>query len=133
MPPHIGHPSAYPEGDPYAAILPPVCVDSEGPYYRAVFICDDKTTKGTERSGQEYVNPVLMLTGKEYARIKWIDLQDKIADAIEQRWVPREPCSQCGRLMVSLRPALFKSVCACGYTLKRRKGKRDVAIFGTLA
>src|SRR5262245_28341897 len=41
VPPHIGHPSCYPEGDPYADFLPPVVeydpVTNEGPY-RAVVI-----------------------------------------------------------------------------------------------
>jgi hypothetical protein len=58
VPAHIGHPSDYPEGDPFADFLPPpVLLDEtnelQGPPYRAVFICGLMTYKGTTRSGPE--------------------------------------------------------------------------------
>jgi hypothetical protein len=53
--------------------------------FRAVYICDDLTTKGTERNGQEYVNPLLVLTGEEYEKILWKDLLDKINEKIQTR------------------------------------------------
>ncbi|HVQ45129.1 MAG TPA: hypothetical protein VMT30_09320 [Candidatus Saccharimonadia bacterium] len=52
---------------------------------RAVFICDELTTKGTERNGQEYVNPLLVLTGAEYQTIVWEDLLIRITDAVSER------------------------------------------------
>src|SRR6266508_5435824 len=68
VPAHIGHPSDYPDGDPYGDFLPPpVRLDETeeplGPPYRAVVICGPLTTKGSARSHQEYVNPLLVLTG----------------------------------------------------------------------
>jgi hypothetical protein len=87
VPPHIGHPSVYTDGDPYADFLPPVVRPEEpdepadGPY-RAVFICGPLTSKGTPRSGQEYMNPLLMLTGEEYDTISWIELHERIGAAL---------------------------------------------------
>lgn len=55
---------------------------------RAVFLCDRFTTKATERCGQEYVNPLLVMTGDEYTSMRWVDLLEKIQDAIKQRRGP---------------------------------------------
>lgn len=52
---------------------------------RAVFLCDDLTKKGTARNGQEYVNPVLVLTGVEYESIPFADLLQRIEDAVAER------------------------------------------------
>jgi hypothetical protein len=52
---------------------------------RAVFICDDLTRKGTERNGQEYVNPVLVLTGAEYDAITWTDMLARIEESVAER------------------------------------------------
>ena len=56
----------YEGGDPYAEFLPPpVAVSSDGDseFMRAVVIISEETKKGTARSGQEYVNPLLLLSG----------------------------------------------------------------------
>jgi hypothetical protein len=87
VPAHIGHPSDYPDGDPYGDFLPPpVRLDETeepiGPPHRAIVICGPLTTKGTARSPQEYVNPLLVLTGEEYESIKWTELFDRICHAI---------------------------------------------------
>lgn len=102
VPPHIGHPADYPEGDPYGDFLPPpVGLDKDyplGPPYRAVFICAPWTNKGTERSGQEYTDYLLMLTGEEYETARWCDLLDRIFEAVQAEW-PRhlkETCPDCG-------------------------------------
>lgn len=83
VPPHIGHPSCYPEGDPYADFLPPVVeCDSEtgdGPHYRAVFILMEGRD---EKDGQRYTAPLLMLTGEDYAQIPFPTLLDAITDAM---------------------------------------------------
>jgi hypothetical protein len=57
---------------------------------RAVFICDDLTTKGTERNGQEYINPVLVLTGAEYVAITWKDMLTRITESVAERRQPAE-------------------------------------------
>ncbi|MBI2761351.1 MAG: hypothetical protein HYX51_08005 [Chloroflexi bacterium] len=90
VPAHIGHPSDYPEGDPYADFLPPpVRLDEVeepyGPPYRAVFICGPLTTKGTTRSGQEYVDPLIVLTGDEYESITWPALHERIGEALRRQ------------------------------------------------
>lgn len=52
---------------------------------RAVFICDDLTKKATERNGQEYVNPVLVLTGAEYDALSFPDLLERIEESVAER------------------------------------------------
>lgn len=49
---------------PQWAFLPPP-VDPNGTLVRAVFFVEAGDDKGTERCGQEYVRPLLMLTGSE--------------------------------------------------------------------
>jgi hypothetical protein len=77
VPPHIGTPTAgfgYERGDPFADFLPPaveVGPEGEAECMRAVVFVTEHTRKGTPRSGQEYVNPLLMLSGKEYASLSF--------------------------------------------------------------
>ena len=85
VPAHIGHPSVYPEGDQYSDFLPPVVeCDPEtgtGPHYRAVVI----VVEGRDRKeGQRYVDPLLVLTGYQYAKIPFERLLDAIKKAL--RW-----------------------------------------------
>lgn len=88
VPAHVGSPTpgcGYETGDPYAAFLPPaVATDADGdaPFHRAVVIVTEYSTKGTERSGQEYVSPLLLLSGEEYARITFQQLLERICDAL---------------------------------------------------
>ncbi len=94
VPPHIGSPSpgaGYEEGDPYGSFLPrPVEVDSEGdaPHLRAVVFVTEFTSKGTERSGQEYQSPLLTLTGEEYSRITFAELHERICDVLRGNRAP---------------------------------------------
>src|SRR5436190_13255195 len=86
--PHIGSPTeglGYENGDPYAEFLPPAVLatkDGESEYMRAVVIITENTTKGTARSGQEYANPLLTLSGREYANMPFPDLHERICDAL---------------------------------------------------
>jgi hypothetical protein len=88
VPPHIGSPTPgadYEGEDPYAAFLPPpVPVDSDGdaPFMRAVVLVTEFTPKGTDRSAQEYLSPLLVLSGEEYSRITFADLHDRICAAL---------------------------------------------------
>jgi hypothetical protein len=87
VPPHIGHPSHYPKGDPYSDFLPPV-VECDpktglGPYHRAVVILADGRD---EKVGQRYTNPLLVLTGEEYSRMPF----EKLLDAIQET-LPWDP------------------------------------------
>lgn len=88
VPPHIGSPTpgcGYEGGDPYGDFLPPpVETDEDGqaPYNRAVVFVTDHTEKGTERNGQEYVDPLLVLTGEEYATVPFQVLLGKLEEAI---------------------------------------------------
>jgi hypothetical protein len=61
VPPHIGHPSGYPEGDTYGDFLPPVVMDynpeqwDDTQIQRAVVIVQ----RGRDRKeGQVYVDPL---------------------------------------------------------------------------
>lgn len=88
VPPHIGSSTpggGYEDGDPYAEFLPPPIETDEmgsAEYNRAVVLVSDETKKGTKRSGQEYVHPLLVLTGEEYAKISFDELLHRIEEAI---------------------------------------------------
>lgn len=88
VPPHIGSPTpgrGYEDGDPYAAFLPPPMhtdADGEHEYMRAVVFVTENTPKGTERSPQEYVQPLLVLTGEEYANMTFDALYTRICNAL---------------------------------------------------
>lgn len=94
VPPHVGSPTpgaGFEEGDPYGAFLPPpVAVDADGdaPFMRAVVLVTEFTRKGTDRSPQEYRNPLLVLSGEEYARITFVDLHDRICAALRGNRAP---------------------------------------------
>ena len=45
---------------------------------RAVVLVTEFTQKGTERNGQEYQSPLLVLTGEEYDKIMFADLHERI-------------------------------------------------------
>jgi hypothetical protein len=88
VPPHIGSPTpgqGYEDGDPYAGFLPePVVTNSAGEaeYMRAVVFITESTRKGTPRSGQEFVDALLTLTGEEYAKLSFQQLHDRICKAL---------------------------------------------------
>jgi hypothetical protein len=88
IPPHIGSPTpgcGYEDRDPFAAFLPPPVhtnEDGESAYMRAVVFIAEDTPKGTERSPQEYVHPLLMLTGEEYAKIPFDTLYTQICNEL---------------------------------------------------
>jgi hypothetical protein len=83
VPAHIGHPSHYPNGDPYSDFLPPVVeCDPQtgyGPHDRAVVILMEGRD---EKVGQRYTDPLLVLTGEEYARMPFPQLLEAIEDAL---------------------------------------------------
>ena len=87
VPSHIGVPDPDAPGDatdPYASFLPPPVVvspDDDSPMRAVVFVTKG-TRKGTDRSGQEYIGPLLVLTGREYATMPFADLHAKICDAL---------------------------------------------------
>jgi hypothetical protein len=91
VPAHIGSPEEYPEGDPFGAYLPPP-VSANSPYPRAVVLVTEDTKKGTERSGQEYVDPLLVLSGKEYVEASFADLLERIGDELRKKklWTGKE-------------------------------------------
>jgi hypothetical protein len=88
VPPHIGSPTpgcGYEKGDPYAEFLPPPIETDEmgnAQYNRAVVFVTDETKKGTKRSGQEYVDPLLVLPGEEYGKMSFEELLHRIEEAI---------------------------------------------------
>lgn len=88
VPAHIGTPTpgeGYEDGDPYAEFLPPpvaVNADGDGEFMRAVVIVTEETKKGTARSGQEFVNPLLMFSGRDYASISFAELHERVCDAL---------------------------------------------------
>src|SRR5436190_23858581 len=73
VPPHIDY-----VGTGWEFLPPPV--DPEGKTMRAVFFVESGDAKGTERCGQEYVRPLLMLTGAEYEGIRFVDLMERLEE-----------------------------------------------------
>lgn len=88
VPAHIGSPTpgcGYEDGDPYGEFLPPpLLTDQEGEheYMRAVVFVTEDRFKGTVRHPQEYVNPLLVLSGEEYAKISFEALHQRICNAL---------------------------------------------------
>lgn len=64
--------------------LPPPSGDANVP--RAVAIVSEYTEKGTERCGQEYVEPLLLLTWQEYQEARWSYLHQRICEELVKRW-----------------------------------------------
>jgi hypothetical protein len=86
VPAHIGSFDEDPEGeDPYAAFLPPAIAapsDDSAQVMRAVVFVAEGTPKGTGRSPQEYVNPLLVLSGREYATVTFDQLHELLCRAL---------------------------------------------------
>jgi len=88
VPPHIGTPTpghGYDGHDPYAMFLPPAVItnaDGDAEFLRAVVFVGEGTPKGTARSHQEYVSPLLILSGEEYARMTFDKLYSRICEAL---------------------------------------------------
>jgi hypothetical protein len=77
VPEHIGE-----DGDAdYLSFLPPRAESIAGDL-RAVVIVRKLQPKGTERSAQEYPNPLLVLTGREYETLPFSKLHEAISDAL---------------------------------------------------
>jgi hypothetical protein len=58
--------------------------DEEQDYpMRAVVFVKRGTPKGTDRSGQEYVNPLLVMSGQEYAESPFEKLYYRICDLLQ--------------------------------------------------
>ena len=75
----------YEAGDPYVDFVPPPLEtdgDGQAPYDRAVVFVTDETKKGTARNGQEYVDPLLVLTGEEYAKMPFQVLLDRLQETV---------------------------------------------------
>jgi hypothetical protein len=92
VPAHVGTPTpayGYEEGDPYGDFLPPAVAvpeGDEGRALRAIVI----VREGTEKVGQRYLDPLLVLSGEEYAAIPFPVLHDRICDALRggrPRWI----------------------------------------------
>ena len=88
VPAHIGSPTpgnGYENGDPYSDFLPPlveVSPDYDGLLLRAVVFVTDETEKGTFRCGQEFIRPLLVLSGAEYKAMSFSDLHERLCDAL---------------------------------------------------
>jgi hypothetical protein len=79
VPPHID------DVGPAWDFLPPP-VDPDGTTMRAVFVVELGDEKGTPRCGQEYVKPLLVMTGKEYEEVRFADFIAKVEDALDVKY-----------------------------------------------
>ena len=83
VPAHIGTPTegyGYESGDPYAEFLPPAIpvTDDDETALRAMVIIRENT----EKVGQEYICPLLVLSGEEYFAMPFQTLHDRVCDAL---------------------------------------------------
>lgn len=84
---HIGTPTeghGYESGDPYASFLPPAIPmpdDEDDLGLRAIVIVRQRT----EKIGQEYIGPLLVLSGDEYRAMTFEVLHRRICDALRGR------------------------------------------------
>jgi hypothetical protein len=53
---------------------------------RAVVFVEANDEKGTERNGQEYVQPLLVLTGVEYAGTPFPDLFNRLEESLARKY-----------------------------------------------
>jgi hypothetical protein len=79
VPPHIDY-----AGSQWDFLPPPV--DPNGDCMRAVFFVEVGDEKGTPRCAQEYVRPLLRLTGKEYVNISFADLLKRLEDELDLKY-----------------------------------------------
>ena len=88
VPAHIGTPSpgfGYETGDPYSDFLPPpieILSEEDEQKLRAVVFVTAGTRKGTNRCGQEYVDPLLVISGADYDGLSFDALHGRICDAL---------------------------------------------------
>jgi hypothetical protein len=86
VPSHIGSPtpgSGYEKGDPFSDFLPPpIPYDPNIFQLRAIVFVTETTKKGTARNGQEYVNPLLVMTGDKYFSMTFSDVFHAVCDAL---------------------------------------------------
>ena len=86
VPGHIGTPTeGYGDesGDPYGSFLPPaipVVDDDDGSLRAMVIVRED-----TEKIGQEYIGPLLVMSGAEHFALPFQLLHDRICDALRGR------------------------------------------------
>ena len=76
VPEHVGE-----EGDDYLAFLPRRQGSIEDGLRAVVFI-RKLEEKGTERSAQEYLNPLLIISGKEYSSTSFANLHERLTEAL---------------------------------------------------
>jgi hypothetical protein len=78
---------------------------------RAVVFVTEHTCKGTPRSGQEYANPLLTMSGKEYASLSFDQLHQRICDALRggRPRVVFESISPDGTVAVHFEDGTFRS------------------------
>ena len=76
------------DGPDWSFLPPPrLGIEEEDGYEHpraAVFVLDE-TEKGTERNGQEYVSPLLTLTGEEYETLSFREVMGRLEDALAKR------------------------------------------------
>jgi len=69
-----------------------VTAEGDSEFMRAVVIVTEETHKGTARSPQEYANPLVILSGPEYASISFVELHTRVCGAL--RGTGPEPVAQ---------------------------------------
>jgi hypothetical protein len=74
-------------GPAWSFLPPPIDPESEIP--RAVCFVEPGEAKGTDRCGQEYVRPLLVITGTEYLAAGFADLISRLEEALDFRYGPR--------------------------------------------
>lgn len=61
----------------------PAPVEPEGRVFRAVIVVELGQLQGTSRSVHEFPKPLLILTGREYRDIRFVELMYRIEEALD--------------------------------------------------
>lgn len=92
---HVGRGEGYEDGDPYSSFLPShgwLAPSDETFGCRAVVFVLRDEPKGTAGvAGQQYENPLLVLTGLEYRSISFEVLHAQLVDSLRRRLHPAPP------------------------------------------
>jgi hypothetical protein len=98
-----------------------VNAEGDSEFMRAVLFVTEETGKGTARSPQAYANPLLVLSGREYASISFVELHTRICDALRGTGpqVVAQSFTADGEIQLMLSDGRILD------TLKGRRGKTD--------
>lgn len=85
VPAHIGRRDQY-DDDPYSSFLPPALKkESNLPYRAVVFVKQGSKKGGKNHHPQEYHNPILVLSGKQYEQKRFDEIVHSLLEKLRRQ------------------------------------------------